>query len=141
MDFPAFNLIQQTPQDIMHVILEGIAPLEFKYMLKQLVILGQLNLDAFNADIIGFPYSPQDTRDRPCPNAYSTLASNDNKLKQSSGQMHKDITYVSMKYYRGDVINYIKLQMCEKLVCSVNLCFDLFETYSNFASSIYHCDV
>lgn len=87
MDFPAFNLIQQTPQDIMHVILEGIAPLEIKCMLKQLVILGQLDLDVFNADIIGFPYSPQDTRDRPCPIAYSTLASNDNKLKQSSGQM------------------------------------------------------
>ncbi len=48
---------------------------------------GQLNLDAFNADIIGFPYSPKDTRDRYCPIAYSTLASNDNKLKQSSGQM------------------------------------------------------
>lgn len=26
MDFPAFNVIQQTPQDVMHVILEGIAP-------------------------------------------------------------------------------------------------------------------
>jgi len=87
MDFPAFNLIQQTPQDIMHVILEGIAPLEIKCMLKQLVLLGQLDLDAFNSDIIGFPYSPQDTRDRPSPIAYSTLASNDNKLKQSSGQM------------------------------------------------------
>lgn len=87
MDFPAFNLIQQTPQDIMHVILEGIAPLELKCLLKQLVLLGQLDLDAFNAGIIGFPYSPQDTRDRPCPIAYSTLASNDNKLKQSSGQM------------------------------------------------------
>jgi len=52
MDFPAFNLIQQTPQDIMHVILEGIAPLEIKCMLKQLVLLGQLDLDAFNSDII-----------------------------------------------------------------------------------------
>ncbi len=40
MDFPAFNLFQQTPQDIMHVILEGIAPLELKCMLKQLVLFG-----------------------------------------------------------------------------------------------------
>lgn len=28
--FPAFDIIQQTPQDIMHIILEGTAPLEIK---------------------------------------------------------------------------------------------------------------
>lgn len=71
----------------MHVILEGIAPLEIKCVLKQLVLLGQLDLDVFNADIIGFPYSPQDIRDRSSPIAYTTLASNDNKMKQSSGKM------------------------------------------------------
>ena len=34
-----------------------------------------------------FPLSPVDVRDKPCPISVSTLASNDNKLKQSSGQM------------------------------------------------------
>lgn len=32
VDFPAFDFIQQTPQDIMHIILEGFAPMEFKYV-------------------------------------------------------------------------------------------------------------
>nr|XP_040046980.1 uncharacterized protein LOC120827889 [Gasterosteus aculeatus aculeatus] len=87
IEFPGFNLIEQTPQDLMHIILEGIAPLEIKCVLKQLVLLGQLDLDVLNTALTGFPYSPLDVRDKPSPIAYSTLASTDNKLKQSSGQM------------------------------------------------------
>ncbi|KAL4008313.1 hypothetical protein ACER0C_002165 [Sarotherodon galilaeus] len=87
INFPAFNLIQQTPQDMMHVIFEGIAPLEIKCVLKHLVLMGELDLDLFNAALTGFPYSPVDIRDKPSVITYSTLASSDNKLKQSSGQM------------------------------------------------------
>lgn len=87
INFPAFNLIQQTPQDMMHVIFEGIAPLEIKCVLKHLVLMGELDLDLFNAAVTGFPYSPVDIRDKPSVITYSTLASSDNKLKQSSGQM------------------------------------------------------
>lgn len=87
VEFPAFNLIEQTPQDMMHIILEGIAPSEIKCVIKHLVLLGQLDLDVLNTALTGFPYSPLDVRDKPSPIAYSTLASSDNKLKQSSGQM------------------------------------------------------
>lgn len=87
VDFPAFDLIQQTPQDIMHIVLEGIAPMEIKCVLKHLILSGQMDLDMFNDAMLSFPYSPLDIRDRPCPITVNTLASNDNKLKQSSGQM------------------------------------------------------
>jgi len=87
VDFPAFDLIQQTPQDIMHIILEGVAPMEIKCVLKHLVLSGQMELDMFNSAIQSFPFSAVDVRDKPCPISVSTLASNDNKLKQSSGQM------------------------------------------------------
>ncbi len=86
IDFPAFDLIRQTPQDIMHVILEGVAPLEVKTVLKHLVLSGQLELDTFNSAILGYPYST-DVRDKPCPITVTTLSSNDNRLKQSAGQM------------------------------------------------------
>lgn len=33
VDFPAFDMIQQTPQNIMHIIMEGVAPLKIKCML------------------------------------------------------------------------------------------------------------
>lgn len=86
-EFPHFDIINQTPQDIMHVILEGVAPYEIKCVLKHLVLSGHMNLNNFNSGIIGFPYSPVDMRDKPCPISVTTLSSNDNKLKQSAGQM------------------------------------------------------
>ncbi|KAM7399882.1 hypothetical protein PAMP_019120 [Pampus punctatissimus] len=88
VDFPAFDLIRQTPQDIMHIIThQGVAPMEIKCVLKYLVLSGQMELDVFNSAMQSFPLSPVDVRDKPCPISVSTLASNDNKLKQSSGQM------------------------------------------------------
>lgn len=87
VDFPAFDLIKQTPQDIMHVIFEGVAPMEVKFVLKHLILLGQIELDEFNSAIQNFPYSPLEIRDKPCPISVATLAANDNKLKQSCGQM------------------------------------------------------
>lgn len=87
LEFPSHNMIQQTPQDMLHVILEGIAPMVIKCVIKDLVLTGELDLDTLNAAIIGFPYSPLDIRDKLSPIKYSTLASSDNKLKQSSGQM------------------------------------------------------
>ena len=87
VDFPAFDLINQTPQDIMHVIFEGVAPMEIKLVLKKRILSGELELDAFNSALQSFPYSPLDIRDKPCPISVSTLAANDNKLKQSCGQM------------------------------------------------------
>ena len=87
VEFPSFDIVQQTPQDIMHVILEGIAPLEIKNVLNHLIQSGQITLDSVNSAILGFPYSPLDVRDRPSPISLSTLMSNDGKLKQSSGQM------------------------------------------------------
>lgn len=53
----AFDIIQQTPQDIMHVILEGIAPLEIKSVLHHLVQSGVMDLDT-EFSYFGFPYTP-----------------------------------------------------------------------------------
>lgn len=79
------NMIKQTHKNIMHLILEGFASLEIKCVIKHLVLLGRL--EDLNAGIVRLPYSPLDVRDEPSLISYSTLASNDNKLKQSSGQM------------------------------------------------------
>lgn len=81
VEFPAFDIIQQTPINIMHVILEGVAPLEIKCVLN-LLVSGQIDLDSVNSAILGFPYSPPDVRDGPSP-----ISVSDGKLKQSSGQM------------------------------------------------------
>ncbi|XP_022616414.1 uncharacterized protein LOC111232973 isoform X2 [Seriola dumerili] len=87
VDFPSFDVIQQTPRDIKHVILERVAPMEIKCVLKHLVISGQMNLKQFNSDIHEFCFSLSEIRDKPDHISVSTLASNDDKLKLSSGQM------------------------------------------------------
>lgn len=87
VEFPAFDIIQQTRQDIMHIILEGTAPLEIKSVLHHLVQSGLIDLDYVNSAILGFPSSPLDVKDRPAPISLSTLMSSDGKLKQSSGQI------------------------------------------------------
>lgn len=87
IDFPGYDLIQQTPQDIMHIMLEGVVPYEIKCALKHLILSGSIELESINSGIQGFSYSPIDVRDKPSPISVTTLTSNDNKLKQSSGQM------------------------------------------------------
>lgn len=79
IDFPAYDLIQQTPQDIMHIMLEGVVPQEIKCALKHLILSGHIDLDSINSGIQGFPYSISDINDKPCPISVSTMASNDNK--------------------------------------------------------------
>jgi hypothetical protein len=56
----AVALIKQTPQDIMHVIFEGVAPMEIKLVLKNLILSGQIELDEINSAILNVPYSPLD---------------------------------------------------------------------------------
>lgn len=67
VDFPAFDLIQQTPQDIMHIILEDVAPMEIKCVLKYVFLSGQMELDVFNSAMQSFLLSPVDVHDKPCP--------------------------------------------------------------------------
>lgn len=80
VDFPGFDLIEQTPQDLIHIVLEGVAPMTIKLVLKHLVLSGQMEIDVFNSAVQNFDFSPIDVRDNPCPINYVTLASSDNKL-------------------------------------------------------------
>lgn len=54
-EFPHFDIMSETPQDIMHVILEDVAPCEIKCVLKHLVLSGHMDLDNFNSGMTGFP--------------------------------------------------------------------------------------
>lgn len=62
-----------------------------------------------NSAIFGFPYSCVDVRDKPCPISVNTLSSNDNKLKQSSGQMLVLLKILPFLYDHVEEREYIKL--------------------------------
>ena len=57
IELPDFDVTQQLPQDIMHVLLEGIFPLHMEQLLEYVVeIAGLMTLDEINSRIAAFSY-------------------------------------------------------------------------------------
>lgn len=52
-----FDVTKQLPQDLMHVILEGIYPLHMEQFLEYIVSSGIMTLDEVNSQLSSFPYS------------------------------------------------------------------------------------
>lgn len=86
---PNFNIIDHTPFDIMHVMLEGIIPYEVKQVLCKLIMEDNaFNLYDLNDEIkIYFSSFRYDTMSRPSELTASILNGPDNTLRQSSDQM------------------------------------------------------
>lgn len=58
VDLPQFDVTRQLPQDLMHVLLEGIFPLHLEQLLQHVVeVAGLLTLDQLNSRITEFPYA------------------------------------------------------------------------------------
>ena len=85
--FPGFDVTQMLPQDIMHVMLEGVIQHEIKQVLLHLVENGDIQLETFNSKLRNFPYSYFDRRDKPSEIQPVVLTSDDSRLKQTASQM------------------------------------------------------
>ena len=58
MEMPEFDVTQHLPQDIMHVLLEGIFPLHMEQFVDYIVNQAHLlTLDQINSRVMAFPYS------------------------------------------------------------------------------------
>ena len=73
------------PHDAMHDILEGMAPLEIKLMLKYYITNGFFTLNYFNERLINFNYGYSES-DKPVP-ILSTVFGDGKKIKSSAAQM------------------------------------------------------
>ena len=62
-DLPGFH--DQLPQDIMHVLFEGVVPLELKLMLQEFVRKKYFNLEFLNIRIENFTYGKKEQRNKP----------------------------------------------------------------------------
>lgn len=63
-----FHAASQLPQDVMHVLLEGLIPYEISLMLYNFVTDERyLSSDQLNDRIDCFPYSSQESKDKPTP--------------------------------------------------------------------------
>ena len=86
-DIPGFDVTQMLPQDIMHVMWEGVCPHAIKLVLNHLVDSGDIDLETFNSKIRNFAYSYFDCKDKPCEIPQIVLTSDDSRLKQSASQI------------------------------------------------------
>lgn len=67
-DIDNFHVVKQMPQDIMHVLLEGVVPYEVKLMLVYFIAERKLfTCELLNDRIDCFPYSNHESKDKPSP--------------------------------------------------------------------------
>lgn len=83
MDLAAFDVTKCIPQDIMHVLSEGVIEVEVREFLKFLTENNLISLKTLNQRMKYFDFGHLE-RDRPSPVLKDHL---DNKLRQSSAQM------------------------------------------------------
>lgn len=85
-DIPLFNVADyQLPQDIMHVLLEGVLPLEMKLLLHQLIVVDNLfTVHHFNARVESFQFGYNTVK----PSKIELSHLNDGNLRQSGMQMY-----------------------------------------------------
>ena len=58
LELPDFDITQQLPQDIMHVLLEGIFPLHVEQLFDYIInVASLLSLDQINSRLLAFPYA------------------------------------------------------------------------------------
>ncbi|XP_062580359.1 uncharacterized protein LOC134242286 [Saccostrea cucullata] len=86
-DFPNFDLTQQIPYDIMHVIFEGVAVYEIKLVLKVLLDERFIVITEMNNLIENFSYGYANRSSQPTSIPAKVINGNETTLKQSASSM------------------------------------------------------
>ncbi|XP_045210242.2 uncharacterized protein LOC123561730 [Mercenaria mercenaria] len=86
-DFPNFDITKMIPQDIMHVMFEGVGIYETKAVLTKLVEEQYFNLNQLNAQIENFRYGFRDRASQPVPIPQKVFNNNETNLRQSASSM------------------------------------------------------
>lgn len=81
-----FHVTENTCVDIMHDVLEGVAPLEVKLLLRHFIYEEKLfTLEQLNQRIAGFDYGYMNEKNK--PSAIINLRSSENAVRQTASQM------------------------------------------------------
>ena len=79
-----FDITKQLPQDVMHVLLEGVAPIHLGLLLKNILVDNPVcSLKQFNDKIRVYPYQYHETAQKPSPITDSALVKGDLSGKQT----------------------------------------------------------
>ena len=79
-----FHVVDQLPQDIMHILLEGVVPYEMLLLLTSFVTCQKLfSVEFLNDRISCFTYSTNEAKDKPSPIKLQVFVSGGASLSQS----------------------------------------------------------
>ena len=78
-----FHVVDQLPQDIMHVLFEGVVPYELRLMLVHFVKEKYFSPSELNERIGSFHYSTHDAGDRPSDVNLRIFSSSDATISQT----------------------------------------------------------
>ncbi|KAK1159914.1 hypothetical protein AOXY_G21364 [Acipenser oxyrinchus oxyrinchus] len=84
-DIPHFDVTRMIPEDIMHIIFEGVAVYEVKEALSKILTEGSFSLEQFNEHIENIEFGCKDKGCQPIP--HSAFYSTEPSLKQSASGM------------------------------------------------------
>lgn len=86
-----FHVVDQLPQDVMHILLEGVVPYELALMLASFIDQKYLVVELFNDRITCFAYSTQEAKNIPSPIKPRLFTSHGVSLNQSC-ELHQDVS-------------------------------------------------
>lgn len=66
-EFPGFDITEQLPQDLMHILLEGVMPYVVKCMLQHYIAEHLITIELINSRIMEFRYGYSQVKDKPEP--------------------------------------------------------------------------
>lgn len=69
LELPYFDVTQQLPQDLMHVLLEGIFPLHIEQILRYIIDSSILTISQINSRLLAYPYAYFETKPSPLKEA------------------------------------------------------------------------
>lgn len=114
-----FHVTEGVCVDIMHDVLEGVAPLEVKLMLRQFIYEDKLfTLEQLNNRISSFDYGYMNERNK--PSVILNLRTNENAVKQTASQMW---CLLFLPLMLGDLVSrqspHWKLFLLLREICSI----------------------
>lgn len=87
LDAPYFDVTEQVPQDVMHVILQGSLSRTLYFVIHYFLDNNIFTLEELNAFILNFHYGYSEMKDKPVCISLDDLASPSNNLGQTASQI------------------------------------------------------
>ena len=126
-----FDLVMQTPQDIMHVLSEGVLQYEVTLVILTLLRKKCFTLCELNAQIENFEYGYSNIGDKPPPlrDTVFTTTGDKYKIKFSASQMNTFIRILPFLLDRLHCTNENVFDVLMQLIDITQICFSPFVTF------------